>query len=696
MTNYIELNNEITRVPEGKFYDLEKDHLAVAEYQKEIDANSRVFSSPVERMHQLIEENFYDPELLKQYTDAQIDELYKLAYSIPFQFNSFMAISKFYKDYALMSNDQKTYLENYQDKAVVVSMSLGKGDMDKARRFTEQIMKQNYQPATPTYLNSGRARRGELVSCFLLQVDDSLNAIGHTENVAMQLSKLGGGVAINLSKLRARGEAIKDVENAASGVVPVMKLLEDAFAYANQLGQRKGAGAAYLNIFHWDVVEFLDTKKINADEKSRIQSLSIGLITPRIFWELNERNEPLYVFAPLSVRREYGVHLDDMDLDEMYYELVNNPNVKKKEIMSTRAMVNKIAMIQLESGYPYIMFKSNANDMHTLKDAGEVKMSNLCTEIFQLQELSFIDDYKGEDIIKREVSCNLGSLNIERTMENKEIKEAVHAGMEALTEVSDSTSIRNAPGVQKANQEMHSVGLGAMNLHGYLAKNRIPYESKEALDFARTYFMMLNFYSLEKSMEIARERTEVFRDFEKSEYAKGTYFDKYLVTDYSPEFDKVKALFEGIYIPTPEDWKELKAQVQQHGLYHAYRLAIAPTQSISYVQNATSSVMPIVSQIETRTYGNATTYYPMPFLSKDTMWYYKSAYDMNQYKLLDMIATIQEHIDQGISTILYVNSDISTRELGKYYSYASMIGLKSLYYTRTRKLSIEGCIACAI
>ena len=439
------------------------------------------------------------------------------------------------------------------------------------------------------------------------------------------------------------------------------------------------------------------TKKINADEKSRIQSLSIGIIVPSKFFELAEKNEPFHVFAPYTVYKEYGKHLDDIDIDEMYDELMSNPNVKKKALdISARDMLIKIAMIQLESGYPYLMFKSNANKQHPLKDIGTVKMSNLCTEIFQLQETSEINDYGTDDIIRRDINCNLGSLNIVNVMENKEIREAVHAGMEALTAVSDMTIIPNAPTVKKANDELHSVGLGAMNLHGYLAKNKIAYESAEAKEFARTFFMMLNYYSIEKSMGIAKEKGETFKDFDKSDYANGTYFEKYETTDYSPVTEKVQQLFEGIYIPTKEDWTSLKEEVQKHGLYNSYRLAIAPTQSISYVQNATSSVMPIVSQIESRTYANATTYYPMPYLSKDTFWYYKSSYDMNQFKLIDLIAEIQEHIDQGISTILYVNSDISTRELARYYIYAHKKGLKSLYYTRTRKLSVEECVACTV
>ncbi|PGL69698.1 class 1b ribonucleoside-diphosphate reductase subunit alpha [Bacillus sp. AFS055030] len=692
---HIELNNELTIKKDG-FFDLAKDKEALLCFLKEVEDKKIQFSSLKERLNYMIQENYYyNVEL--DYSFDEIEKLYELVYNAEFTFQSYMAASKFFKDYALKTNDGKYYLEGYEDRIAIVALYLGRGNIEKALKLAKMMIQQNYQPATPTFLNAGRSRRGELVSCFLLEMDDSLNSIGFQINTAMQLSKIGGGVALNLSKLRARGEQIKEIDNAASGVVPVMKLLEDSFSYANQLGQRKGAGATYLNIFHWDVVEFLDTKKINADEKSRIQSLSIGLIVPNKFFELAEKNEPFYVFAPYTVYKEYGIHLDDIDIDEKYEELVNNERVKKKKLdLSARDLLVKIAAIQLESGYPYLMYKSNANQQHALKDIGEIKMSNLCTEIFQLQETSVINNYGEEDQIKRDVNCNLGSLNIVNVMENKAIRESVHVGIEALTAVADMTEIENAPTVKKANEELHSVGLGAMNLHGFLAKNKISYESAEAKDFANTFFMMVNFYSIEKSMLIAKETGKTFKDFEKSEYAKGTYFEKYTSKSYEPKTDKVKELFNGIYIPNEFDWVTLSKQVQAYGLYNSYRLAIAPTQSISYIQNATSSVMPIVNVIESRTYANSTTYYPMPYLSKNSFWYYKSAYDINQFKLIDLIAEIQQHVDQGISTILYVNSDVSTRELARYYIYANKKGLKSLYYTRTRKLSVEECISCSV
>ncbi|UXR28890.1 ribonucleotide reductase subunit alpha [Bacillus phage Nachito] len=675
------------------FTALEYDKKAVEDFKEKIAQETKQFDTLEQKLNWLIENDYYI-NFFEMYSKEDVLGLFEYAKSFNFEFQSFMAISKFFTDYALKTNDKKQYLEHYEDRATATALHLGRGNIEKAKEIVTEIMIQNYQPATPTFLNAGRSRRGEMVSCFLLEMDDSLNSINYNWSTAGQLSKIGGGVALNLSKLRARRESIKGIENAASGVLPVMKLLEDCFSYVNQLGQRKGAGAAYLNLFHWDIVEFLETKKINADEKTRIQSLSIGVIAPSKFFELAEQNKPYYVFKPFSVFKKYGVHLDDIDIDEKYEELVADPDVQKRPL-DAREMLNKIAFLQLSSGYPYFMFKSNANKQHPLKNLGQIKMSNLCTEIFQLQEASIINDYGTEDVIKRDISCNLGSLNIANVMESKRVKEAVYAGMEAVTAVSDLTSVANAPGVKKANDELHSVGLGALNLHGYLAKNFISYESKEAKDFVNTFFMMMNFYSIAYSNLLAKEKG-AFKGFEQSDYADGTYFEKYITQSFEPKTDKVKALFEGIDIPTEEDWKELMALVQKDGLYNAYRLAIAPTGSISYIQNATASVMPITQLVERRSYANSEAYFPMPYLSKDTYWYYKTAYNIDKFKLIQLVATIQQHIDQGISCTLFVNSDVPTNELARYYIYAHKKGLKSLYYTRTNKLSVEECISCAV
>ncbi|MBF0575036.1 class 1b ribonucleoside-diphosphate reductase subunit alpha [Dysgonomonas sp. GY617] len=691
---WILLNNEVM-IKKDEDFQLEKDKEAVRSYFLDyVNKNTVFFYTLKEKIDYLIENNYYE-NLYEQYSFEEIMRVYALIYERKFRFPSFMSAFKFFQNYALRDDSGEKFLERYEDRVACIALYLAQGDVNQAIKYAELLVNQEYQPATPTFLNGGKRRSGELVSCFLDEIGDSLNSIGYAINSSMKLSSIGGGVSLNLSKLRGRSEAIKGVEGRASGVLPIMKLLEDVFSYANQLGQRPGAGAAYLNVFHSDIEEFLDCKKINVDEKVRIKSLSIGVIIPDKFMELAEKDEPFYVFYAHSVFRAYGKYLDDMDMNLMYQQLVDNPKVRKKRL-SARVLLVKIAQTQKESGYPYLFFKDNANREHALKDIGEVKFSNLCTEIMQLSEVSEINDYFQEDIIRRGISCNLGSLNIVTVMENSRIKEAVSTAIDALTVVSDISNIDVVPSIKKANDELHSVGLGAMNLHGFFAKNFIAYESIEALDFCNVFFMMMNFYSLERSMEIARDRGITFKDFGKSEYAKGTYFDKYVNKEYLPQTDKIKSLFEGLHIPNSQDWQILKEQVMQHGLYHAYRLAIAPNQSTSYIMTSTASVMPIVDTIEVREYGDSTTFYPMPYLTNDNFFFYKSAYEMDQKKVMKLIAVIQRHVDQGISTILHTKSSDTTRDIAKYYIYAHKIGLKSLYYTRTRKATIDECVSCSV
>lgn len=692
--NWILLNNEIM-VKQDDEFSLHKDKEAVRSYFLDyVNKNTVFFYTLKEKVDYLIEHNYYI-NFYEWFTFEEMERVYDFVFSKKFRFPSFMSAFKFFQSYALRDDSGEKFLERYEDRIVAVSLFLARQQgVEQALGYAEILINQEYQPATPTFLNAGKKRSGELVSCFLDEIGDNLNGIGYAVDSAMKLSSIGGGVAFNISKIRARGEAIKGVEGRAGGVLPIMKILEDTFSYANQLGQRPGAGAVYLNIFHSDIEEFLDCKKINVDEKVRIKSLSIGIIVPDKFMELAEKDEPCYLIHPHTVMQEYGTYLDEMDMDAMYDELITNPRIKKKKI-NARHLLVKIAQTQKESGYPYIFFKENANKQHANNGIGKVKFSNLCTEIMQVSEVSDINIYGQEDTIRYGISCNLGSLNIATVMDNKRIKEAVKTAMRSLTVVSDVSDIAMVPSIQKANRELHSVGLGAMNLHGYLAKNFVMYESEEALDFANVFFMMVNFYSLQASMEIARERKETFKGFEKTAYADGTYFDKYTSRDYFPTTIKATELFNGIEIPTKEDWLQLKKDVKEHGIYHAYRLAIAPNQSTSYIMNATASVMPIVDVIEVREYGDSTTYYPMPYLTNDNYFYYKSAYDMDQMKVLRMVSVIQRHIDQGVSTILHTNSKDSTRDLSRYYIYAHKMGLKSLYYTRTRKSTIDECVSCS-
>lgn len=705
MSKWIEKNNEIMRRDELGQLSLSKDKEAIKLYLEHIKSKTKQFSNQIARLRYLVEEDYYI-DVFKNYSEETLLELLDYAYSFGFEFQSFMAASKFYDTYALKTRDKSQWLEDFEQHNVIVSLYLAGGDVDLAKRYIKAHTLQTVQTATPTYLNAGRKHRGELASCYLFTMDDTLNSINFIRSQVSQASKIAGGVAVNLTRLRGRGATLKGVKNVGKGIVPVAKLIEGEVSYADQLGQRAGAGAAYLNIFHSDVIELLNTKKVNADEDTRLATLSIGLIVPSLFFDLAKEDKDLYMFEPYSIQEEFGkdVILDDININDWYDKFVENENIIKHKI-NAREMLNLIAQIQLQSGYPYIMYKDNANKNHALNELGEIKMSNLCTEIFQYMHVSDIKDYNEQDELGQDIICNLASLNMVKSIEEKAIEESIRTGMRALTFVANNSRIEHLPTVHKANKNNRAVGLGVMSFHSMCAKNKIRYGSEESLDLLNVYCMMMDYYSLDESMKIAVERNDKFYGFDQTDYkAKdgkefGEYFYKNnrITKNVEPITPKVKKIFKGIYIPTKEDWQRLAREVDKNGLYNSYRLSIAPTQSISYITNCSSALTPVVDVVEKRKYGNSETYYPMPYLSPETMWFYSpTAFDIPQEHIINVAAVAQKWIDQGVSTILFVNSEIETNKLARLYAYAHDRGLKSLYYTRNKLISIAECTSCAV
>jgi ribonucleoside-diphosphate reductase alpha chain len=710
---YFELNNELN-IPKNGSIQINKDAEALADFMDEARERTLKFETLQERFDYLIDGQFIDAKVVEKYNFQFIEKLYAYLLNQHFVFKSFMAAYKFYQQYALKTDDGQYYLENYVDRTAMNSLFYGGGDEKLAMNLADEMIHQRYQPATPSFLNAGRKRRGELVSCFILQTTDDMNSIGRLVNSALQLSKMGGGVGINLSNLREAGAPIKGIANAASGVVPVMKLLEDSFSYSNQMGQRNGAGVVYLSIFHPDVMAFLATKKENADEKVRVKTLSLGLTVPDKFYDLIKNNETMYLFSPYDVEKVYGQPFNYVDITKEYDNMVSDVRIRKTAVRA-RDVENEISKLQQESGYPYVINIDTVNRANPIN--GKVVSSNLCSEILQVQKPSLIGDSQDYLQLGTDVSCNLGSTNIANMMDTPDFEKSVDSMVRALTFVSDNSNLQVVPSVKKGNDELHAIGLGAMGLHGYLAKEHMMYGEEEALDFTNAYFTMLNFYSLKASNKIARERQETFYDFEHSKYANGEYFDKYVTKDWTPKTSKVADLFSRHNYPTKKDWIELKESVQKYGLYNAYRLAIAPTGSISYINDATASLHPIIQKIEERQEKKTgKIYYPAPYLSNDTLPYYKSAYDIDNRKIIDTYAAAQEHIDQGMAMTLFMRSTIpagmyewkdnrtekmTTRDLNLLRLYSYKKGLKSIYYVRTYtedagEVGVNECESCSI
>ncbi len=697
MKSYLKLNNEVlNQYSRTGHLDLAKDKEATRRYFLEhVNAKLRYFIDTKEKIRYLVDEGYYEPEFLAQYDIAFIERLYERAYAFNFRFPSFMSASKFYDSYAMKSRDNEEILEKYEDRIVITALYLAQGDEQLAEQAVDAMMTA-YQPATPTALNSGKKARGELVSCFKLTMDDSMNSIAENIGYCLELSRLGGGVGVNVTDLRPLGDPIKGILNRASGVMPVAKLLENSFSYSNQLGQRNGSGVVYLNIFHGDIENFISSKKPNADDKIRLATLSTGIIVPSIFFELMKRDKDIVLFSPYDIYKEYGKRMSEISISDMYYELLDNPNIRKLKRINARKLYTEVKKAQFESGYPFEVFDDNVNEKHALKGLGRVKMSNLCTEILQYQETSIIHDQDVANEYGLDVSCNLGSIDIHKATQSPDYEQLVDTAMRLLSNVSLMTNIKNVPSVSKANHAMHAVGLGVMNLHGHLVSQGLEYGSEESVLFIDAFMEALNYYTLLTSMKIAKEKQETFYGFEQSEYANGAYFDAYIAKE-EPELPiaVIRAL-GSVPIITKHMWAELKEQVMTHGLFNSYRLAIAPTGSISYIRNSTASMAPATEKVEIRDYADSRTIYPMPFLNNDNIALYKEAYEVDAYRMIDMYAAAQRHIDQGISMTLYVTDQWTTEQLARLYIYAWMKGIKTVYYVRQRLQTIEECVSCSI
>lgn len=697
MKQYLKLNNEVlNRYHATGELDLAKDKEATRRYfLEDVNVRMRYFIDVEEKIRYLVDEGYYEKEFVDLYTPAFIKNMYKKAYAYKFRFPSFMSASKFYESYAMKSRDGKEILEKYEDRIVIIALYLAQGDEKLAERAVEAMM-EAYQPATPTALNSGKKARGELVSCFKLTMDDTMNSIAENIGYCLELSRLGGGVGVNLTDLRPLGDPIKGILNRASGVMPVAKLLENSFSYSNQLGQRNGSGVVYLNIFHGDIENFISSKKPNADEKIRLATLSTGVILPTIFFELMKRNKDIVLFSSYDIYKEYGKRMSEISMSEMYYELLDNPNIRKLKRLNARKLYTEIKKAQFESGYPFEIFDDNVNEAHPLKGIGRVKMSNLCTEILQVQETSVITDQDEPNQYGLDVSCNLGSLDIYKATKVEHFETLVDTAVRLLTNVSQMTNIKNVPSVAKANKLMHSIGLGVMNLHGHLVTEGIAYGSKESVAFIDAFMEAVNYFSIKTSMELAKEKGVTFDRFEQSDYATGAYFDQYTTKEDHPLEPAVEKALGNVPQITRDMWQALKEDVMKHGIFHAYRLAIAPTGSISYIRSSTASIAPCTERVEIRDYADSRTIYPMPFLTNENEHLYTEAYEVDQFKLIDLYAAAQKHIDQGVSMTLYVTDSWTTEQLAKVYIYAWMKGIKSVYYVRQRLQTLEECVSCQV
>ena len=728
---YRGLNAQLNLFDDEGRIQLDKDKEAAHAYFLEVvNPNTVFFHTLEEKINYMVDGGMWEEKVVRRFEFQATKELFKRAYDKKFRFPTFLGAYKFYSQYAMKTLDGTRWLERFEDRVVLNAMAYS-SNIRHAETMIDLIMAGVFQPATPTFLNAGRVRGGKPVSCFLLRIEDNMESIARGIHDSLQLSKNGGGVALLLSNIREEGAPIKGIENQSLGIIPIMKLLEDSFSYANQLGARQGAGAVYLHACHPDIMKFLDTKRENADEKIRIKTLSLGVVVPDVLFELAREGADLALFSPYDVEWVYGVPVSDLSIDEEYWDMVEDDRIRK-EWVSARKLLQRISEIQFESGYPYLMFESAANEANPAPNLGRINMSNLCSEIMQPNAASKWKPNGEMTGVGADISCNLGSVNIAKIIEYvgqaqalssfaeppelvqgtvffyvvKNIVEFLSAVAEAANQNGDQEI---NPSITKGNVNTRAIGIGQMNLHGYLISQGIKYDSPEARALFSAYMRVFTQAAILSSQMLCfpEEGEEQgawgpAAGWESSDWANGKKQAK--LQEAHLEANK---RHEGIDIPAPK-WLLMELEdldftrAKRTPMANLFLQAIPPTGSISYINHSTASIHPVTAAVETRKEGKiGRAYYPAFGLAAENYKDVETAYQTSQKAVIDMYAEAAPFVDQGISATLFLPDTATTADLTRLHMHAWRRQLKSLYYVRILQKAIEGtnsaeCVSCSL
>jgi len=639
----------------------------------------------------LTDAGVYSPWLLEKYSKAEINEL--AAIIVPERDKLFTYIGlKTLSDRYIARDKKGVTFELPQERWLIIAMHLqSKEPADKRM----ELVKESYWAlsnlymtvATPTLTNAGRAN-GQLSSCFIDTVDDSLQGIYDSNTDVATLSKSGGGIGVYMGKVRSRGSDIRGYKGASSGVIPWIKQLNNTAVSVDQLGQRQGAIAVYLDVWHKDIMPFLDLRLNNGDERLRAHDIFTGVCLPDVFMETVDKRGHWYLFDPHEVRTVMGYGLEDFydekrgegSFRERYYECVADDRLSK-ELVPAIELMKRIMRSQLETGVPYMFYRDEVNRQNPNKHEGIVYSSNLCTEIFQNMSATTVIEQRnegGEILIRKSpgdfVVCNLSSINLGRAVPDGVLERLIPIQVRMLDNVIDLNNIEVLQ-AQHTNQKYRAIGLGTFGWHHLLALKGIAWESEAAVELADELYDTIAFLTVRSSMELATEKG-AYPAFEGSEWQTGEYFERrgYLNED---------------------DWTELMHRVSEFGLRNGYLMAVAPNMSTATIAGSTASIDPIF-QIE---YSEEKKDYKIPVtvpdISPSTFPYYKSAYLLDQHASIKQNAARQRHIDQGISFNLYVLNTVKASDLLALHMDAWRSGLKTTYYTRSTSSEIVECEWCA-
>ncbi len=637
---------------------------------------------------ELVEIGRMDRALLEAYTPDALEELGSYIKPERDLLMNYPGLKHLSDRYAIRGKDNEV-MELPQEVFMGIAAYLALAEkpeerMSWARKFYDVLSNLMITMATPTFANA-RKPGGQLSSCFIDTPEDSLQGIFDGLTTFAKVSQNGGGMGVYIGKLRALGSTIRGYKGAGSGIVPWVRLFNDTSVSVNQLGQRAGAASIWLDIWHRDILDFLDLKTNNGDERRKAHDIFPGICVPDVFYETMEKGETWYLFDPNEVRIRKGWSLEDYwgeEFTRRYRECVQDPEIEKKEVDSLELM-GLVLKSLYETGGPFIFNRDTVNRANPNGHAGVIYSSNLCTEICQNQSpTTRISETMENDTITRRyrsgdlVVCNLSSINLGRTDTFEKLANVIPVQVRML----DNVIIMNNLPLEQAkrtNQRYRAIGIGISGYHQHLVKKGIDWESEEHVEYADRLFEEINYLAIKASMELSRERG-AYPLFSGSDWDTGSYFEK---RDYSSD-----------------RWKDLAAKVHEHGIRNGYLMAIAPTGSTSVIAGSTAGIDPVFKPVFTEEKKGFVIRQVAPELTENNLPLYKGAHKIDQMWSIRAAAARQRHLDQSQSMNLYATADMDEQKFLELYHTAWKLGIKTIYYFRNYTIEEEkeepACEAC--
>lgn len=670
----------------------------------------------------LTTEGIYTTRLLEEYSKEEIKELgAEIAAERDLLFN-YAGLKTLTDRYTARNHVGELY-ELPQERFLIIAMFLMINEAHafdkeaKSQIWTQELRQKRMQlvkeaywalsnlymtVATPTLSNAGKSY-GQLSSCFIDTVDDSLRGIYDSNTDIATLSKNGGGIGVYFGKIRAEGGSIKGFKGIAGSLVRWIKQLNNTAVSVDQLGQRQGSIATYLDVWHLDIFKFLDLRLNNGDERQRAHDIFTGVCLPNLFMEQVEKRGSWYLFDPHEVRalmgwkdsagnalglEDFYDETDDKDADfrRRVDECIKHPLLRKQKVNAIDIM-KAIMKSQLETGTPYMFYRDTVNRANPNKHVNgvgrtSIYSSNLCTEIMQNMSPTIVQEEileeDGTIIVRKQagdfVVCNLSSINLGRAVPDGILWRLIPIEVRMLDNVielnEDKIEVLQAV---HTNRTYRAIGLGTFGWHHLLAKLRIEWESDEAVAYADEIYGYIAQLTIMASAELAQEKGS-YSLHEGSEWQTGKYFER-----------------RGY---TGSAWEHVKSLAAK-GMRNAWLMSPAPNGSTSVIAGSTASIDPVFKAAYSEEKKNGKMPVVAPDLNISTARFYKSAYAIDQQWSIKQNGARAKHVDQSSSFNLYVANDIKATEFLELHMQAWKQGIKTTYYVRSTSIEIEECEWCA-